>query len=101
MKSSFMSPFALRMKHIGRFFSAHNATIYIVLFISVLIGAVFGLNLALSQPSDETYRSQKMNEAQSARFDTETIQKIKTLNARQQTNTDATAPGTRSNPFGE
>lgn len=101
MKDVSLTMITLRLKRIGQFLSAHNATIYIVLFISVLIGAVFGLNLALSQPTDESYRLRKMNEAQSARFDTATIEKIKMLNARQQTNTDALAPGVRNNPFGE
>ena len=101
MKGPSMTPVSSSIKRIGHFLSAHNTTIYIVLFFSALIGAVLGLNLALSQPSDEAYRSQKLNDAQSARFDTETIQKIQTLNARQQTDTEAVPAGTRSNPFGE
>jgi hypothetical protein len=85
----------------GKFFVAHDKIIYFVLFFCVIIGAILGLNLALYQPSDEDYRSQKLSETQSARFDTETIDKIQQLNAQQQTNTDSIPTGKRVNPFGE
>lgn len=100
MKSLDLSSLSNQFRRLGHFFFAHNQMIYFVLFISVLIGAILGLNLALYQPSDEAYRTQKMSEAQSARFDTQTIEKIKSLNARQQTTTDA-LPAGRTNPFGE
>lgn len=86
---------------VGKFFTVHNRMIYFILFICVLIGAILGLNLALYQPSDEDYRAKKMSETQSARFDTDTITKIKNLNAQQQTITDAPPAGQRTNPFGE
>lgn len=85
----------------GHFFFAHNRMIYFVLFFCVLGGAIIGLNVALYQPSDETYRAQKLSETQSPRFDDATIEKIQNLNARQQTNTDALPSGQRTNPFGE
>lgn len=100
MKSINLKPVSEELKRLGHYFFAHNQMIYFVLFISALIGAISGLNLALYQPTDEVYRNEKMSEAQSARFDADTIEKIQNLNARQQTNTDALPPG-RNNPFGE
>lgn len=84
----------------GHFFMAHNRMIYFVLFLTIIIGAIGGLNLALYKPTDDEYRTKKLSEAQSARFDTATIEKIQQLNSRQQTSTDA-LPGGRINPFGE
>ena len=85
----------------GHFFFTHNRMIYFILFFCVLGGAVLGLNVAINQPSDEEYRTQKLSETQSPRFDEATIDKIQNLNARQQTNTDALPSGQRTNPFGE
>lgn len=85
----------------GKFFAIHSRMIYFVVFLSVLIGAILGLNLALYQPSDEAYRTEKLNKTQSARFDTETIEKIKNLNAQQQTITSPIPTDRRVNPFGE
>ena len=85
----------------GHFLFTHNRMIYFVLFFCALGGAVLGLNVAINQPSDEEYRSQKLSETQSPRFDEATIEKIQNLNARQQTNTDALPSGQRTNPFGE
>jgi hypothetical protein len=101
MKNVSLGMITDRIRGFGHFLYAHDRVIYIVLFLSVLIGTIIGLNLALNQPSDEAYRGKKMNEAQSARFDTATIEKIRNLNARQQTATDALPAGVRSNPFGE
>lgn len=75
--------------------------IYFVLFLLALIGAIISLNLALYQPSDDEYRMTKLQETQSPRFDTETIEKIKNLNAHQQTFTEDPPAGERTNPFGE
>lgn len=86
---------------IGRFFLIHNKMIYFVLFIMILISAIIGLNLALYQPSDEDYRAQKLSETQSPRFDTATIEKIQRLNSGQQTTTETSPAGSRTNPFGE
>ena len=86
---------------IGKFFIVHNRMIYFVLFISILISAIIGLNLALYQPSDEDYRAKKLSETQSPRFDTATIEKIKRLNSGQQTTTETSPAGSRTNPFGE
>ena len=85
----------------GRFFMVHNRMIYFVLFISILISAIIGLNLALYQPSDEDYRAKKLSETQSPRFDTATIEKIQRLNSGQQTTTETSPAGSRTNPFGE
>ena len=85
----------------GHFFLIHNRMIYFVLFFCVLSGAIVGLNIAINQPSDEDYRTQKLSETQSPRFDEATIERIQNLNARQQTNTDASPSGQRTNPFGE
>lgn len=85
----------------GRFISSHNYSIYSVLFLATLITAVLGLNLILNKPSDEDYRSQKLSELQSTRFDTETMESIKQLNTRQQTTPNLPASGKRTNPFGE
>lgn len=93
--------FAKALSRFGHFFFTHNRMIYFVLFFCALGGAVLGLNLAITQPSDEAYRAQKLSETQSPRFDEATIEKIQTLNARQQTNTDALPAGQRTNPFGE
>lgn len=101
MKNVSLGMITEKIGSVGRFLYAHDKVIYIVLFLSVLIGAMAGLNLALNQPSDEAYRGTKMSEAQSARFDTATIEKIQNLNARQQTATEALPAGVRSNPFGE
>lgn len=86
---------------IGKFFAAHSRIIYFVLFVCVLIGAILGLNLALYQPSDEAYRTEKLTKTQSARFDTETIEKINNLNAQQQMLTNPIPTDRRVNPFGE
>ena len=86
---------------IGKFFAVHSRTIYFVLFLCVLIGAILGLNLALYQPTDEAYRTDKLNKTQSARFDTETIEKINNLNTQQQTITSPIPTDRRVNPFGE
>lgn len=85
----------------GHFLFTYNRMIYFVLFICALSGAIIGLNIALNQPSDSEYRTTKLSETQSARFDAETIQKIQNLNAQQQTITDALPVGQRTNPFGE
>lgn len=86
---------------LGSFLFHHSAMIYFVLFVCVLIGAILGLNLILSKPSDELYRNEKLRDTQSTRFDTETIDDIQNLNAKQQTNTDSLPTGQRTNPFGE
>lgn len=88
-------------RRFGHFFFTHNRMIYFVLFFCALAGAVIGLNFAINQPTDEAYRAQKLNETQSPRFDQATIDKIQTLNDRQQTTTDALPAGQRTNPFGE
>lgn len=85
----------------GHFLFTYHRMIYFILFVCALIGAILGLNLALYQPSDEEYRTTKLSETQSARFDTDTIEKIQNLNAKQQTITDALPAGQRTNPFGE
>ncbi len=95
--SSIKAPFA----KFGRFFIVHNRMIYFVLFLSILISAIIGLNLALYQPSDEDYRAKKLSETQSPRFDKATIEKIQRLNAGQQTTTESSPAGSRTNPFGE
>lgn len=92
---------AAPFKKFGKFFIVHNRMIYFVLFISILISAIIGLNLALYQPSDEDYRTKKLNETQSPRFDTATIEKIQRLNSGQQNVTESSPAGTRTNPFGE
>jgi hypothetical protein len=92
---------SVRLRRFGHFLFTYSRMIYFVLFICALIGAVLGLNLALNQPTDEEYRTQKLDETQTSRFDTETIEKIKNLNAQQQTNTDSLPAGQRTNPFGE
>lgn len=94
---SIRAPFAT----FGKFFIVHNRMIYFVLFISILISAIVGLNLALYQPSDEEYRAKKLSETQSPRFDTATIEKIQRLNSGQATVTESSPAGSRTNPFGE
>lgn len=90
-----------RFVDLGNVLYHHSTMIYFVLFVCVLIGAILGLNLILSKPSDEVYRSEKLRDTQSTRFDTATIEKIQNLNARQQTATDSLPTGQRTNPFGE
>ena len=96
-----LDPVRKRFVVLGKLFAAHARMIYFVLFVCVVIGAMLGLNLALYQPSDEVYRTEKLNEAQSPRFDSETIEKIQNLNAQQQTNLDSIPTNQRVNPFGE
>lgn len=96
-----LNPIKAVFSRLGHQFLAHNRMIYFTLFVCVLIGAILGLNLALYQPSDDEYRTKKLGEAQSARFDTETIKKIQSLNAQQQTTTLSPPSGQRINPFGE
>ena len=88
-------------KKLGSFLSAHSFMVYFIIFTFVLTGAFLGLNIALNQPSDEDYRSQKLSEIQSTKFDTATIERIKRLNAQQQTNLDTLPAGQRTNPFSE
>lgn len=90
-----------RLHSFGHFLFTYSRMIYFVLFVCALIGAILGLNIALNQPSDEDYRAKKLDETQTSRFDTETIEKIKNLNAKQQTTTDTLPTGQRINPFGE
>lgn len=85
----------------GRFISSHSYSIYAALFMTALIIAVAGLNIILTKPSDEDYHTQKITELQSAQFDAKTIEDIKQLNTRQQTNTDPAPTGKRTNPFSE
>lgn len=101
MKSPSLGVVKNHFMKFGKFFAVHSRIIYFVVFLSVLIGAILGLNLALYQPSDEAYRTDKLNKTQSARFDTETIEKIKNLNAQQQTLTSPIPTDRRVNPFGE
>ena len=102
MKSSaLMNSLKIRLKNFGDILFHHSAMIYFVLFVCVLIGAILGLNIILSKPSDEAYRSEKLRDTQSTSFDAETIEKIKNLNAKQQTATDSLPTGQRTNPFGE
>ena len=89
------------IKKLGAFLSAHSFMVYFIIFTLVLTGAFLGLNIALNQPSDEEYRSQKLSETQSTKFDTATIERIKRLNAQQQTNLDTPPAGQRTNPFSE
>jgi hypothetical protein len=85
----------------GKFLFSHNRMIYFVLFLLAISGAVLGLNLALSQPSDQDYYNAKVSETQSPRFDNDTIDKIQNLNAKQQTIINPPPAGQRTNPFGE
>lgn len=101
MKSPSLDTVKLRFAKVGKFFVTYSRMIYFVIFVCVLIGAILGLNLALYQPTDEAYRTEKLNETQSARFDTETIEKIQNLNAQQQTLTSPIPTDRRVNPFGE
>ena len=102
MKKSFsLTTLKDRFTKIGKLFYAHNNMIYFVLFMCVLISAVASLNLVLNQPSDEEYRNKKLSEAQSPRFDQDTIEKIKNLNTRQQAIADPPPTNQRVNPFGE
>lgn len=102
MKSStFLASLKKRVSAFGSLLFNHSTTIHFVLFVCVLIGAIAGLNLILSKPSDEVYRSEKLRDTQSTRFDTSTIDKIQNLNAKQQTVTDSLPTGQRTNPFGE
>lgn len=99
--SQVLSSIKTKTSRVGQFLFMYNRMIYFVLFVCVLIGAVFGLNLALNRPSDEAYRAKRVNETQTSRFDTATIEKVKNLNAKQQTITDSPPAGQRTNPFGE
>lgn len=101
MKSLQMAASKARVKHVGKFLFLHSQMIYFLLFVCVLIGAIAGLNAVLSKPSDELYRTEKLHNSQSTYFDTDTIDKIQNLNAKQQTTTDTIPSGQRTNPFGE
>lgn len=102
MKSpAFTGSLKKRLNNVGSVLFHHSSMIYFVLFVCVLIGAILGLNLILSKPSDEVYRAEKLRDTQSTRFDTATIEKIQNLNAKQQTTTDSLPVGQRTNPFGE
>ncbi len=101
MKNSSLNSVKEHFAKIGKFLAVHSRTIYFVLFLCVLIGAILGLNLALYQPTDEAYRTDKLNKTQSARFDTETIEKINNLNTQQQLITSPIPTDRRVNPFGE
>lgn len=102
MKSStFSIALKKRLNVLGSFLFHHSAMIYFVLFVCVLIGAILGLNLILSKPSDDVYRTEKLRDTQSTRFDQSTIDKIQNLNDKQQTETDTITNGQRTNPFGE
>lgn len=101
MKNPVIDSTKAQFTKIGKFLVTYSRMIYFVVFVCVLIGAILGLNLALYQPTDEAYRNEKLSETQSARFDTETIGKIKNLNAQQQTITSPIPTDRRVNPFGE
>lgn len=101
MKSPSLGNFRKHFAKFGKFFATYDRMIYFVVFVCVLIGAILGLNLALYQPSDEAYRTEKLSKTQSARFDTETIEKIQDLNTQQQIITKPIPTDRRVNPFGE
>ena len=101
MRNSALSNVRSQLTKAGRFFATYSRMIYFVLFVCVIIGAILGLNLALYQPSDDAYRTEKLSETQSARFDNVTIEKIKNLNTQQQTLTSPIPTDRRVNPFGE
>ena len=101
MKSPSLGNFTKQFTKLGKFFATSIRMIYFVIYVCVLIGAILGLNLALYQPSDEAYRTERLSKTQSARFDTETIEKIQHLNTQQQTITKPIPTDRRVNPFGE
>ena len=101
MKNRSFAKIQKQFTQVGRVFYAHNRMIYFSLFMCVLIGAIASLNFAINQPSDESYRNEKLKDTQSARFDQDTIEKIKNLNTRQQAITDPPPTNQRINPFGE
>ena len=101
MKNPNMSGLKAALVRMGDFFFTHNRIIYFVLFMCALITAVASLNIVINQPSDQAYRDERTQEAQSPRFDEETIKKIQNLNATQQTIVDPPPANQRINPFGE
>lgn len=95
--SQLIAPFVV----VGRYLLLHRTTVYFFAGALSIIAAFISLNLALYQPTDADYRAQKESEAQSTRFDTDTIKKVQDLNASQQTRTSDAPAGQRSNPFSE
>lgn len=101
MKNQSFDTVKKQLAVVGQFFYSHSKLIYFALFMLVLIAAVLSVNLALSWPSDDGYRNEKLTEVTSPRFDEETIEKINNLNAKQQTATEPIPTNQRTNPFGE
>ncbi|HEX8390512.1 MAG TPA: hypothetical protein VF597_03770 [Candidatus Saccharimonadales bacterium] len=95
-----MNGFGAIGHRLSDFLFTHNRMIFAVLFLVALIGALLGLNLALTRASDEVYRGERESAVQSPRFDQTTIDRINLLNAKQQTVTDM-FPSGRISPFDE
>jgi hypothetical protein len=102
MKLDNLSPgIKKRLSHIGGFLFNHSMMIFIGLFLCGLIYAVLSLNLLLSKPSDDEYRTKKLDEARSVRFDQDTIDTINELDSAAQTDPGALPTNQRINPFSE
>lgn len=87
-------------RHFGQLFISHSRSMFFLLFVGVLAGAMVSLNLILTMSDDEAYRTKKLGETQSAAFDKKTIDQVNALNAREQTDVD-TFPSGRISPFSE
>lgn len=74
-----------------------------LVFLGILIIAVFFMNQSLSIKTDSAYRSQQLSTGISGQFDQTTISKIEKLQRSSDQPADAPAPkpGVRTNPFAE
>lgn len=90
-----------QLRRLSRALFVHNKIIFVVVFLSGLIYAMLSLNLILGKASDEEYRSKKLDEARSVRFDKVTIDKINKLESGSQQNTTALPTNQRISPFSE
>ena len=102
MKLDSLSPVVKKkLAHIGGYLFTHSTMIFIALFLTGLIYAVLSLNLLLSKSTDNDYRTQKLDEAKSVRFDQATIDAINKLDSGSQTDPGALPTGQRASPFSE
>lgn len=90
-----------QLLRLSRMLFLHNKIIFVVVFLSGLVYAMLSLNLILGMASDEDYRTKKLDESRSVRFDKATIDKINQLESGSQQNTTALPTNQRISPFSE
>lgn len=93
----------LRLGKLSRPITKHHYFIATITILVFLIVAVLLTTQTLNSSTDDAYRTQKESESIRARFDQQTIEKIKKLQSSSEQTSEPIAPpaNTRINPFAE